>query len=84
MVGSKSGFETQLKKWEFKKRSKGEDWKALNYKIEKRKRQGKDTLLYHEGSLMPHKKRQKELSRQGYLSVTESLHWAQGEQFEIV
>ncbi|KAI9683458.1 MAG: hypothetical protein M1822_005998 [Bathelium mastoideum] len=74
---TKSQYENQIRKWKLRKRSKGEDWKTLSYKIEKRKQQGKDTFLYFEGSLMPERKRQKELSRQGYLSFRESLQWAE-------
>ena len=84
MRGSQSQYETQIKKWNFKKRAKREDWKILNYKIGKRKQQGKDTILYSEGSLMSQLKSQKELSRQGYLSFVESLQWDGGKHFDVV
>ena len=55
MLCSKSQYETQFKKWDFNKRKKGEDWKIVGYKTDKRKQQGKATSLYFNGSLMPQK-----------------------------
>ncbi|KAH8700390.1 fungal-specific transcription factor domain-containing protein [Talaromyces proteolyticus] len=60
---SKAMYERQLKKWGFHKNLKGNDWKIIQYKIEKRKRDGKRTDVYIRNTLVPEKKVKKEISR---------------------
>ena len=42
---------------------------------------GKESAIYFDSELMPRKKVQKEVSRQGYMSFTEQYNQAYGEYF---
>ena len=47
--------------------------------IEKRKRMAKERNIYLDGQLVPTKKVRKEISRQGYMTVSQQFRQAQGE-----
>ncbi|KAF2490660.1 hypothetical protein BU16DRAFT_543960 [Lophium mytilinum] len=74
---SKGQYERQLKKWQFKKNSKADVWKAVTYKTEKRKREGKESDVYMEGELVPREKVRKATARpHSYMSTIERLQAA--------
>jgi hypothetical protein len=50
----------------------------MGQEIESRKRQGKETDLYVDGKLIPKKRVQKEVFRQGYMTTAEKLSQTHG------
>jgi hypothetical protein len=79
MLSRKAQYEKRFKEWGFKKNHTKEDWKIMGHKVGKRKRAAKESDVYIDGEMMPRKKLQKEISRQGYMSFTELLNQAHGE-----
>lgn len=78
MPNSKAQYERRLGKWGFVKKTTKGSWQIGSHKIEKRKKEGKDTLVYRDGVLVPPDKVTKEISRQGRLTTLESLQMANG------
>ena len=73
----KSQYETQLKKWDFKKYATGtapRDWKAVNYKVEKAKKRGKQPQVYWQGQPV----NDKVLGKHGFLTSFELNTFKQG------
>ena len=70
-VDSKAQYENRFMKWGFRKHRKGHEWKDASYRIEKRKRDGKDSSLYIDGALIPKKKICKEASRHNFPTIQE-------------
>ncbi|KAF2145338.1 uncharacterized protein K452DRAFT_294994 [Aplosporella prunicola CBS 121167] len=60
---SEKQYERQFKRWGFRKNLKAEEWKFVSRRLEKRKREGKETDLKIDGILVPRKKLQKEIDR---------------------
>ncbi|PGH07901.1 hypothetical protein AJ80_07941 [Polytolypa hystricis UAMH7299] len=60
---SKAQYERQLKKWNFCKYRNKDHWKAIGYHVGKRKRDGKDSDVYEDDSLLPEPKVRKEIAR---------------------
>ncbi|KEY74580.1 hypothetical protein S7711_05012 [Stachybotrys chartarum IBT 7711] len=75
---SKSQYEGHLKRWRFSKKKTKEMWQVISGKVRKRKENHKSSNVYLNGLLVPAKKLSKEISRQGFMSTTERLAWAQG------
>jgi hypothetical protein len=73
---SKPQYERQFKKWGFRKNLKSLEWKAVSHHLRKRKREGKESDLYVDETLVPEKKLRKETARNGFVSVWEL--YAQG------
>lgn len=78
-LDSKSQYENRFKKWGFRKHRKGREWKDAYHRIEKRKRDGKDSSLYVDGVLIPKKKFRKEASRHNFPTIQE--RYGQGKNF---
>jgi hypothetical protein len=79
LTASRKGqYEKRFKDWSFQKKRTKEDWQVIGWKVDKRKRAGKESNVYVGGTLMPAKRLRKEISRQGYMSVMDQLKWAQG------
>ncbi|KAI9671342.1 MAG: Ankyrin-2 [Alyxoria varia] len=66
---SKSQYERHFKKWGFRKNLKSSEWKAIHHKIDKRKREGKDSDLYVDGTMIKKQKVRKETSRNTCIST---------------
>jgi hypothetical protein len=75
---SKAQYEKYFKQWGFRKKRTKKDWEIMSQKLETRKRKGRESDVYLEGELMPMKKLQKEISRQGYMTFAEQFNQAQG------
>jgi hypothetical protein len=56
----------------------------MGQKIETRKRTAKESDVYLDGQLVPRKKLRKEISRQGYITLTEKLNQVQGESLKAL
>ncbi|KAL3465973.1 hypothetical protein BJX64DRAFT_284906 [Aspergillus heterothallicus] len=56
-------YEPYFKTWGFRKNRMCDDWKIVGCKIEKRKPQGKASVVSLEGALVPEKKLKKEICR---------------------
>ncbi|EKG17330.1 hypothetical protein MPH_05396 [Macrophomina phaseolina MS6] len=73
---TKSQYEGQFRKWNIRKNlRKGhaeQHWKLIKWKIEKRRKQGKETDVYMDGALLQSKKVKKEISRYS-ISTMEGL-----------
>jgi L-amino acid N-acyltransferase YncA len=68
---SKQQYERQFKKWGFAKNSDTNTWKAINFKVIKRQKQGRTSAVYKQGRLLSAATVEKSRHRQGYLSVVE-------------
>ena len=60
-----------LKKWNFKKYQTEEDWALIGYKVQKRKRERKESEVWWNGDHIPAKTLRKELNR--YASSTSKI-----------
>ncbi|MCJ1342795.1 hypothetical protein MMC31_000984 [Peltigera leucophlebia] len=60
---SKAQYETQLKKWDFRKNMTSKEWDYTILHIRKRKLDGKESDVYFNGSKVPEKKLKKQMSR---------------------
>ncbi|KAH7047421.1 hypothetical protein B0J12DRAFT_121308 [Macrophomina phaseolina] len=73
---TKSQYEGQFRKWNIRKnlrKGHGEQhWKLIKWKIEKRRKQDKETDVYMDGALLQSKKVKKEISRYS-ISTMEGL-----------
>ena len=78
-MSRKAQYEKKFKEWGFGKNCTKDDWKIVGQKVGLRKRTAKESNVYHDGELMPRKRLQKEVSRQGFMTVTEQLSSTQGE-----
>lgn len=74
---SKAQYERQFKKWGFRKNQKGPKWKDAHRRIAKRKRDGKDSIVYIDGVLIPRKRIQKE-ERHNFPTIQE--RYGEGKQ----
>jgi hypothetical protein len=78
-MSRKAQYEKKFREWGFQKNRSKDDWKIVGQKVVQRKRTAKESNVYVDGELMPRKRLQKEISRQGFMTVTEQFHRAQGE-----
>ena len=60
---SKSQYYLQFKKWNLRKNLNENEWRFIHYRLEKRKRQGKESEVSFNNTLVPVKKVKKEISR---------------------
>jgi len=60
---SKSKYERIFKKWDFKKYRTKEDWVAIGYKVQKRKRENKESEVWCDENQIAAKRVQKETQR---------------------
>jgi hypothetical protein len=74
----KAQYERYFKEWGFRKKRTKDAYKVVRQKIESRKKRGRESDVYLDGELMPRKKLQKEISRQGYMTFAEEFNQAQG------
>ncbi|OQU94322.1 Ankyrin repeat-containing protein [Cladophialophora immunda] len=65
---SKAQFELHFDRWNFRKNLTKEEWRSVTHKIQKRKRDHKESEVYMNGLLMNPKKVQKAMSRYGSAS----------------
>jgi hypothetical protein len=65
--------------WGLSKKRKKDDYKVIGQKIESRRTKGKDSYVYLNGELIPEKRIRKEISRQGYMTVSEQIRQDHGE-----
>ena len=76
---SKAEYQSRLTNWGFKKKTNRKSWQIIRGKVDKRDRHGKKlTNIYRDGVLVPHRKAQREISRQGFMSTFELLQIAKG------
>ena len=62
-LNSKAQYETQLKKWDFRKNMTNKEWDYTLLRMRKRKFDGKESDVYFNGSKVPEKKLKKQMSR---------------------
>jgi hypothetical protein len=62
-LDSKTQYERHFKNWNIRKNLTRTDWVALDSRIKKRKKSGKDSSVYKKGILIPQKRINKETSR---------------------
>jgi hypothetical protein len=62
---SKAQYELRFKQWEFRKNRRKDDWVIVARKIEKRKREHKESEVYIDGNLIEPKKVKKTTLRYG-------------------
>jgi hypothetical protein len=60
---SKGQYELQFKKWKLRKNMTKDEWKFVLHRLEKRRREGKDSETFFDNSLVPMKKIKKEMAR---------------------
>ncbi|MCJ1349153.1 hypothetical protein MMC31_007389 [Peltigera leucophlebia] len=60
---SEAQYETQLKKWDFRKNMTKKEWDYTLLRMRKRKFDGKESDVYFNGSKVPEKKVKKQMSR---------------------
>lgn len=77
-MSRKAQYEKKIKEWGFQKNHTKDDWKIIGQKVGLRKRTAKESNVYLDGELMPRKRLQKEISRQGFMSATEQFKAMQG------
>ncbi|KAF2817365.1 ankyrin [Mytilinidion resinicola] len=78
---TKGQYERQFKKWQLKKYSKSDQWKAIGHKLQKRKREGKESEVYLDGELVPPQKVMKAVARpSNHVSFIEKF---QTEEYDI-
>jgi hypothetical protein len=68
---SKSQYSRQFKSWKFRKNIKDDEWKFVQARVQKRKRDGKESNVYVDGVLMPATKMRKEVARHDWRNVYE-------------
>jgi len=78
-LSSKAQYERQFKTWGFRKNRKESDWIAIAGRIEKRKKAGKDSDVYHDGTMILRDKIHKEISRHVFPKIYEQ--YGQGTVF---
>ncbi|SPO07209.1 uncharacterized protein DNG_09903 [Cephalotrichum gorgonifer] len=79
-IASDTEYERYLTRWGFKKKTTKETWKIIGWKIDKRHRVWKKpTNVYRDGVLIPSRRLDKEVSRQGFMTTFERLQIAQGQ-----
>jgi len=74
---SKAQLEYKLKKWDFRKHLRQEDWRSIDYKITKRKREGKESHVIFSGAIMNPEKVKKEINRHREVSIFNRLRTSQ-------
>jgi hypothetical protein len=60
---SKGRYETQFRKWDLRKNLKSSEWKWVSHRIQKRKREGKKSVVYFSRVAIAPEKVKKEISR---------------------
>jgi|ERR1700722_4540016 len=60
---SKGCYETQFQKWNLRKNLKDEEWKYVSHRIQKREREGKESVVYFNRVAIAPEKVKKEMSR---------------------
>jgi len=60
---SKGRYETQFQKWNLRKNLRSSEWKYVSYRIQKRKREGKESVVYFNRVAIAPEKVKKEISR---------------------
>jgi hypothetical protein len=75
----KAQYERYFNEWGLSKKRKKDAYKVIGQKIKLRRTRGKDSDVYLDGELMPRKKIQKEISRQGYMTTSEQISQDHGE-----
>ncbi|KAL2812270.1 fungal-specific transcription factor domain-containing protein [Aspergillus granulosus] len=62
-------YRCKFKEWGFEKYRTSDDWKIIGYKVTKRDRQGKDTVVSMNGEVITDKKLKKETSRHAFTTL---------------
>ncbi|KAH7190121.1 hypothetical protein DER44DRAFT_851925 [Fusarium oxysporum] len=75
-ASNKSQYEYRFKKWGFWKNQTHENWQIISWKINKRKKDGKNSDVYCGEELISVKRLRKEISRHD-MTTLEKLHWTQ-------
>ncbi|KAF8247193.1 hypothetical protein K440DRAFT_479801, partial [Wilcoxina mikolae CBS 423.85] len=60
---TKAQYERHFKMWNFRKNLNDDEWKFVHNRMEKRKRNDKDSVLRVDGIEIPNKRVKKEISR---------------------
>jgi hypothetical protein len=68
---TKFQYEDRFRKWGWKKNSKADTWKFIAHRVDKRKRDGKESNVNVNGEAIEPKKLKKEISRHGFVSTIE-------------
>jgi len=63
MVDGKSQYETQFKKWNYRKNLTASEWQYVQHSVRKQKLQGKDSIVLLEGRIVLEKKIKKARTR---------------------
>jgi hypothetical protein len=62
-LNSKGRYETQFQKWNLRKNLRSSEWKYVSHRIQKRKREGKESVVYFNRVAIAPEKVRKEISR---------------------
>lgn len=62
-VNSKGCYETQFRKWNLRKNLRSSEWEYVSHRIQKRKREGKESVVYFNRVAIAPEKVKKEISR---------------------
>lgn len=62
-MSSKAQYEVRFKKWKWNKNWKKDDWKYVARKFDERHSASKESVVFRNGTMIPHAKIKKELSR---------------------
>jgi hypothetical protein len=81
-LGSKSEYERHLRAWSVRKYLKQSDWEYIHRRIEKRKRDGEECVVYAGEIEIPEKKVKREISRR--FPPTFRQRWVTGIIFSSV
>ncbi|KAF2653820.1 ankyrin [Lophiostoma macrostomum CBS 122681] len=68
---TKSQYEDRFRKWGWKKNKKADTWRFIAHRVEKRKRDKKESDVKINGEVIEYKKVKKEISRYGFVSTIE-------------
>jgi Clr5 domain len=60
---SKGRYETQFRKWNLRKNLRSSEWKYVSHRIQKRKKEGKESVVYFNRDAIAPEKVKKEISR---------------------
>jgi Clr5 domain len=60
---SKGRYETRFQKWNLRKNLRSSEWKYVSHRIQKRKREGKESVVYFNRVAIAPEKVKKEISR---------------------
>lgn len=65
-----------FKKWGFRKNKRAHDWEFIDRSIKRRKNEGKESEVFHNGLLIPKQRVEKEIARN--VTTLQQMNYATG------